>query len=48
MQKFSKIVVIVGRDDKEEITADSMAKLADTSNYEIVTRINPLIKRIYI
>ncbi|MEK7630949.1 MAG: alanine racemase [Patescibacteria group bacterium] len=31
----------------EGITADALAYLADTSNYEIVTRINPLIKRIY-
>ncbi len=31
----------------EGITADALAYLADTSNYEIITRINPLIKRIY-
>ncbi len=29
------------------ISADEFADLASTSNYEIVTRINPLIKRIY-
>jgi len=32
----------------EKITADNLAYLADTINYEITTRINPLIKRVYI
>jgi len=31
-----------------KITADDLAYLADTINYEITTRINPLIKRVYI
>ncbi len=32
----------------EKITADNLACLTDTINYEITTRINPLIKRVYI
>jgi alanine racemase len=32
----------------ENVTADDLADLSDTCNYEIVTRLNPLMKRIYI
>ncbi len=32
---------------KNEITADEIARYAETTNYEIITRLNPLIKRIY-
>ncbi len=42
--KVGDEAVILGH----SITADELAYLADTSNYEIVTRINPLIKRIYL
>jgi alanine racemase len=38
--------VLIGRQGKEEITADELAQLANTINYEIVTRINPLIPRV--
>jgi alanine racemase len=41
-------VVIVGRQGKNSITADEMADISGTINYEVVTRINPLIKRIII
>ena len=41
-------VVLIGGDKGAEINADQLAFLADTTNYEIVTRINPLIKRIYV
>ncbi|MBI2046001.1 MAG: alanine racemase [Parcubacteria group bacterium] len=41
-------VVLIGCDKNACITADELAFLADTTNYEIVTRINPLIKRIYL
>lgn len=41
-------VTIIGRDGGNEITVDSIATLLDGSAYELVTRINPLIKRIYI
>jgi len=38
---------LLGEDNKEEISADFLACLTDTVNYEIITRINPLIKKIY-
>ena len=31
-----------------EIDADYLAGISETSNYEVVTRINPLIKRVYV
>lgn len=34
-------------DGKDEISADELAGMIGTINYEIVTRINPLIKRFY-
>ena len=43
-------VVLIGRQGKESISIDTdLAGLSDFSyNYEFVTRINPLIKRIYV
>ncbi|MFA6391365.1 MAG: alanine racemase [Patescibacteria group bacterium] len=41
-------VVIIGRQGKYEITADQIAEQTKTINYEVVTRINPLIPRIII
>ncbi|MDD4995485.1 MAG: alanine racemase [Patescibacteria group bacterium] len=38
-------VVLIGRQGSEEITADEMAQKISSINYEVVTRINPLIKR---
>jgi alanine racemase len=43
--KAGDLVVLIGKQGKEEITADELAKKLGTINYEIVTRINPLIKR---
>lgn len=40
-------VVLLGKAGPEEISADELALLSDTVNYEIVTRINPLTRRIY-
>jgi alanine racemase len=40
--------VILGKDGSERITADHLAALAGTINYEILTRINPLIPRIIV
>lgn len=37
---------LIGIDKNVEITADEFARLADTINYEVVTRINPLIPRV--
>jgi alanine racemase len=42
------VVTLIGKDQKVTISADELAKLSDTINYEIVTRLNPLIKRIWI
>jgi alanine racemase len=41
-------VVLIGQDGDEVITADSLASLVGTINYEIVTRINPRIPRVVI
>jgi len=41
-------VVLIGQQGREEVTAEELADLIGTINYEIVTRINPLIKRFYI
>ena len=46
--KTNDEVIILGKLGKQKITAEDMALKIDTTNYEIVTRINPLIKRIYI
>ena len=40
-------VTLLGTDGKNSITATDLALLADTVNYEIVTCINPKIRRIY-
>lgn len=41
-------VVLLGRQGDEVITAEEMAQKIGTINYEVVTRINPLIKRVVI
>jgi alanine racemase len=38
-------VVLLGKQGKEEITAEEIAQKIGTINYEVVTRINPLIPR---
>lgn len=40
--------VLLGEQNNAVMSADEMASLAETSSYEIVTRLNPLIKRFYI
>ena len=45
--KVGNEVVLIGKSGKLEFSADNMADLSDTSSYEIVTRLNPLIKRFY-
>jgi len=42
------VATLIGSDGKEEVSADELARLSDTINYEIITRLNPLIKKIYI
>lgn len=39
-------VVLLGKQNEKEITAESLAKKIDTINYEIVTRISSLLPRI--
>ena len=44
--KLFNSVVLLGKSGGEEVTAEELAKKVGTINYEITTRINPLIKRI--
>lgn len=46
--KIGDEVVLIGKQKKEKITAGELANLSDTSHYEIVTRLNPLMKRVYL
>ena len=46
--KVGDEAVIIGKSGKSEISADDVAYLSDTINYEIVTRLNPLIKRMVV
>ncbi|MFC1663229.1 alanine racemase [Patescibacteria group bacterium] len=44
--KVGDKVILIGKKGKAEVTADELAEACGTINYEIVTRINPTIKRI--
>ncbi len=44
--KVGDEIVLLGGAPKEETSADILADLANTINYEMITRINPLIKRV--
>jgi alanine racemase len=46
--KVGDEVVLLGRQADDEISAEEIAETLDTISYEIVTRINPLIKKFYI
>lgn len=46
--KVGDEVVIIGKSGDLEITARNTAYLDETTEYEIITRLNPLIKRIFI
>lgn len=46
--KIGDEIVMLGNSKKEMIYAEDMALKIGTTNYEVVTRINPLIKRFYI
>lgn len=39
-------VVIIGKQGKEQITAEEIAEKIGSINYEVTTRINPLLPRI--
>jgi alanine racemase len=45
--KAGDVATLIGRDGKEEIKASELAIFASTTHYEIVTRLNPLIKRFF-
>ncbi len=45
--KVGDIATLIGIDKKTEIKAGEMAAFAATTHYEIVTRLNPLMKKIY-
>lgn len=38
-------VILIGTQGREQITAEQFARWADTINYEVVTRINPMLER---
>ncbi len=46
--KIGDEVTLVGKSDKSEVSIDDVAHLDGTTGYEIVTRLNPLIKRIIV
>lgn len=46
--KVGSIATILGKDSKDELKAEDVADSMDASTYELLTRINPLIKRLYI
>lgn len=48
LAKENDEVVLIGKSGKEEITADVMARKINSINYEIVSRINPLLPRIIV
>lgn len=41
-------VVLIGKQGKEEITAEEIAEKIDTINYEVVTRLSPILPKIII
>ncbi len=45
--KIGDEVTIIGPSGNNEITVDNLATLLEASSYEFITRINPLIKKIY-
>lgn len=46
--EVGEVVTLLGQQDGQSVSADDLAKHAQTINYEIVTRINPSIKRILV
>lgn len=45
--KVGDEAVLIGKQGKEEITVDELAKKMGTINYEVLTRINPAVRRLY-
>ena len=46
--KIEDEVIILGKQKKEEITAEEMAGRINTINYEITTRISTLLPRVIV
>lgn len=46
--KLEDEVVLIGKQDRNEITADELAARAGTINYEVISRVNPLIPRVVV
>ncbi|TSC62219.1 MAG: alanine racemase [Parcubacteria group bacterium Gr01-1014_48] len=46
--KVGDVVTLIGTDGKEEVSADELAERCGKINYEIVTELNPRIKRIVV
>lgn len=46
--KVGDEVILIGKSGKREVSADDIAGMCGTINYEIVTRLNPLMKRILV
>jgi alanine racemase len=44
--KPGDVVTLIGRDRGETVDADAMARLAGTTVYELLTRLNPLLRKI--
>lgn len=45
--RIGDTVTLIGRDGKADVSADELAVLTGTVNYEIVTRLNPLVQKVY-
>jgi alanine racemase len=45
--EYGDQVTLIGQDGDGEIAVDEIAKLCETINYEIITQLNPLMRRIY-
>ncbi len=46
--RFGDQATLIGAQDREYIGADELARLTNTSHYEILTRLNPLIERVVV
>jgi alanine racemase len=45
--KMGTEVTLIGRDGKEEISLEELARFIGTSSYEVLTSLNPLMQRFY-
>jgi alanine racemase len=46
--KTGDTVTLIGRDGKEEVSAEEMARLAQTTPYEVLTRLNPRMEHLLV